>query len=25
MQYKSGVAHNLREIGQQLGVTNVVE
>jgi TolB-like protein/class 3 adenylate cyclase len=25
MQYKSGVARNLREIGQQLGVTNVVE
>jgi len=25
MQYKSGVARNLREIGQQLGVANVVE
>jgi TolB-like protein len=25
MQYKSGIAHNLREIGQQLGVANVVE
>src|SRR6266487_3277553 len=25
LQYKSGVAHNLREIGQQLGVANVVE
>jgi TolB-like protein/class 3 adenylate cyclase/Flp pilus assembly protein TadD len=25
MQYKSGVARNLREVGQQLGVTNVVE
>jgi TolB-like protein/Tfp pilus assembly protein PilF/class 3 adenylate cyclase len=25
MQYKSGVAHNLREIAQQLGVANVVE
>jgi TolB-like protein/class 3 adenylate cyclase/Tfp pilus assembly protein PilF len=25
MQYKSGVARNLREVGQQLGVANVVE
>ena len=25
MQYKSGVARNLREIAQQLGVANVVE
>jgi len=25
MQYKSGVARNLREIGEQLGVANVVE
>jgi TolB-like protein/Tfp pilus assembly protein PilF len=25
MQYKSGIARNLREIGQQLGVANVVE
>ncbi|HYY13839.1 MAG TPA: hypothetical protein VE758_05335, partial [Chthoniobacterales bacterium] len=25
MQYKSGVARNLREIGQQLGVANVLE
>ena len=25
MQYRSGVARNLREIGQQLGVANVVE
>ena len=25
MQYKSGLARNLREIGQQLGVANVVE
>jgi TolB-like protein/Flp pilus assembly protein TadD len=25
MQYKSGVSRNLREIGQQLGVANVVE
>jgi TolB-like protein/class 3 adenylate cyclase/Tfp pilus assembly protein PilF len=25
MQYKSGVARNLREIGQQLGVANVVQ
>ena len=25
LQYKSGVARNLREIGQQLGVANVVE
>jgi serine/threonine protein kinase/Tfp pilus assembly protein PilF len=25
MQYKSGMARNLREIGQQLGVANVVE
>ena len=25
MQYKSGVARNLREIGQQLGVTHLVE
>src|SRR5262249_49799716 len=25
MHYKSGVARNLREIGQQLGVANVVE
>jgi serine/threonine-protein kinase len=25
MQYKSGMAHNLREIGQQLGVANVLE
>jgi TolB-like protein len=25
MQYKSGTAHNLREIGQQLGVAHVVE
>ena len=25
MQYKSGVARNLREIGQQLGVAHVVE
>jgi TolB-like protein/class 3 adenylate cyclase len=25
MQYKNGVARNLREIGQQLGVANVVE
>jgi TolB-like protein/class 3 adenylate cyclase len=25
MQYKSGVARNLREIGQQLGVANVME
>ena len=25
MQYKSGVPHNLKEIGRQLGVSNVVE
>ena len=25
MQYKSGLARNLRKIGQQLGVTNIVE
>ena len=25
MQYKSGIARNLREIGQQLGVAHVVE
>ena len=25
MQYKSGIAHNLREIGQQLGVSHVLE
>jgi adenylate cyclase len=25
MQYKSGIARNLREIAQQLGVANVVE
>ena len=25
MQYKSGIARNLREIGQQLGVAHVLE
>ena len=25
MQYKSGAARNLREIGQQLGVAHVIE